>query len=292
VSLCAGSLASADRKLAELVMPEPKLLAGLNMDRVKSTATGRFVLKQIAERTKQLQSMTSYYGVDATRIQELVIASTSMSPADGGLALVRAKFNAAEIRNRAARQGAIEETYGNTTILENASQTMALAFFGKDIAAAGDVASVKGAIDRNAGSPALPQPLVDEVGRWSSTEDIWAISTNPEAALAAATKLAVPPGMLSRMRDAAGGLKLLPKSAVLTAQAQTDAPETAAALGMALKMLATMAQKTAEKNGTPPAIPMPTVGSEGPMLKVSANLSDVELRTLLAPQQVKTAKKK
>jgi hypothetical protein len=297
LALLGGGLShAADRKLAELVMPQPKLLAGLNMDRVKSTATGRFVLRQIATRSKQLESMTTFYGVNPGRsVHELLIASTGTSLSEG-LALVRGKFDLAAIQANTSRHGGISERYKDAIILENGGQTMGLVVLSKTMAAAGDVASVKGVIDRQSEPAPISASLVEQVGRWSESSDLWAISPeSPIELIKLATgAVSVPPDMLRKMVDAAGGLKLFPKSAALTAQANTDTPETATALGATINLLANFARMNAAKTGTPAVIPTPTIGTEGATLKLSANVTDVELKRLLTPDTAtkKTARKK
>src|SRR5262249_14752186 len=145
----AGISSAAERQLRDLVMPDAKVLAGLNMDRLKATALGRYALTQIARRSTQVQQMTTYFGIDPSRsVKEMLFASNGTTVAEGGVLVARGKFNAAAIRSSAERHGAIAERYNGTTILTDPKLSLGLALLSSTIAAAGDLASVKAVVDR------------------------------------------------------------------------------------------------------------------------------------------------
>ena len=115
-----------------------------------------------------------------------MLAASSGPGNRSGLLLASGTFNAAGIGAAAtAKAGVTTELYGNVTIIEGPNKTHGVAFLGNyTIAVAGDVASVKAAIDRqNATSPSLPASVVMQVGQWSGSSDAWVISTVPPSSL-------------------------------------------------------------------------------------------------------------
>src|SRR5690242_5153643 len=90
----AGMLPAADSGLLNLVMPDAKVLAGVNVDQVKTTPFGLYVLSQIQAQTPQhLQQVTALTGFDPTRdLHELLIASNGVPGGHSGLVLARGNF--------------------------------------------------------------------------------------------------------------------------------------------------------------------------------------------------------
>ena len=54
-----------------------------------------------------------------------------------------------------------------------------IAFLNATIVAAGDIASVKGAIDRSKTPQPLPAAVIVKVNQWSNSQDAWGITTVP-----------------------------------------------------------------------------------------------------------------
>ena len=68
---------AADSTLLNLVMPDAKVLAGVNVDQAKTTPMGLYVLAQIqAQNNAQLQELITLTGFDPTRdVHEVLVAS-------------------------------------------------------------------------------------------------------------------------------------------------------------------------------------------------------------------------
>src|SRR5215467_10358482 len=93
-ALCAGLLPAADPELVSLVMPDAKVLAGINVDQAKTSPFGLYVLNQIqAQGAQHLQQVTAQTGFDPTRdLHELLIASNGVPGGHAGLVLARGNF--------------------------------------------------------------------------------------------------------------------------------------------------------------------------------------------------------
>src|SRR5215472_12570406 len=178
-----GLLSAADTQLLDLVMPDAKILAGVNVVLAKTSPFGLYLVAQIQGQDKQLQEIEAQTGFDPTRdLHELLLASTGTQPHGSGLTLARGTFKPEKIDAAAQYAGGVSESYKGVTIVEDSKRNTGFAFLNANVAIAGDVASVKGAIDRQTRQtlPAmLPAALLVKVNQLSSMEDAWAISEVP-----------------------------------------------------------------------------------------------------------------
>src|SRR5690242_3370229 len=106
-AICAGLLPAADPGLVNLVMPDAKVLAGVNVDQAKSTPFGVYVLGQIqAQAAQHLQQVSALTGFDPTRdLHEILIASNGVPGGHTGLVLARGNFDANKIQGAALAGG-------------------------------------------------------------------------------------------------------------------------------------------------------------------------------------------
>src|SRR5438105_14672638 len=91
---------AADPQLLSLVMPDAKVLAGVNVDQAKTTPFGVYVLGQIqAQAAQHLQQISTLTGFDPTRdLHEILIASNGVPGGKSGLVLARGNFDANKIQ--------------------------------------------------------------------------------------------------------------------------------------------------------------------------------------------------
>src|ERR1035438_5075236 len=89
LALLAGTLSAADKKLLSLVMPDVKVLAGVNVRGAAASPLGRFVLTTMMERNQQFQQASTDFGIDPKSLRELLVASNSAPKYDAGIALAR-----------------------------------------------------------------------------------------------------------------------------------------------------------------------------------------------------------
>ncbi len=130
----------------------------------------------------ELQQLAAATGFNPTQDVDEVLAASgglvrcaSLTPCPKpGLLLARGTFNATQIAAAAAAKGGVTTVnYNGVAILEGPKQTHGVAFLNNNtIAVAGDVASVKGAIDRQTATAAsLPAAVIAEIAQWSGSED-------------------------------------------------------------------------------------------------------------------------
>jgi hypothetical protein len=281
---------AADPELLNLVMPDAAVLAGVNVDQAKTSAFGQYVLSQVP--MTELQKLTAATGFDPTRDLHEVLAASGAPGSKAGLVLARGTFNPSQIAAAAAAHGGTTtETYGGVTILEDAKQTHGVAFLSSTLAVAGDVASVKGAIDRQKTPASLPASVLVQVNQWSGTEDAWAISTVPPSTLHPASNAPKIPGVgpgaaanaaFQAIQSAAGGVKF-GDNVVVTAQATADNAQDAENLAGAIKLLAAIGQMQAADNQALKDLTQSlSVTVSGTVVKISVSMPESELQSIVS----------
>src|SRR5438874_13600 len=172
-SLAAGFLvifpasAAVDSQLLTLLMPDAKVLAGVNVEQAKASPFGQYVLSQVQTQNQDLKKLEALTGFDPTRdVRELLVASNGTGTDHTGLFLARGTFNPGLIAAAATAHDAVTESYNGVTILEDPNKTHGVAFPDASLAIAGDIANVKAAIDRVKSPASLPSSIVAQVNQW------------------------------------------------------------------------------------------------------------------------------
>jgi hypothetical protein len=151
--------------------------------------------------------------------------------------------------------------------------------------AAGDIPSVKGAIDRLKTAQPLPAAVAVKVNQWSNSQDAWGITTVPPASLAPPAKAGAAnnPAMNAgqNVQAAAGGVKF-GALVVFSGEAQCDTAQNATTLGDMVKLLINMAQMQAGQDPNAAAlIKSVSVTASGNVVKISASLPEDVFQTML-----------
>ena len=280
-----GALSAADPQLLSLVMPDAKVLAGVNVDQAKGTQFGQFILNQLQTHDAQMQQLVTLTGFDPRRdVSELLVASDGVAGSKTGLALARGNFDIAKITAAATVAGAATEVYNGFTILEDPKNKEAgIVFLDATKVAAGDIAGVKGAIDRLKTPQPLPAAVTVKVNQWSLSQDAWGITTVPPDSLVPAGQGTQNPmfNVGKSVQAAAGGVKF-GALVVFSGEAQCDTAENAKTLGDMIQLLINMAQMQANLDPTAAAlIKSVTVTASGNLMKIQASLPEDVFQQLL-----------
>jgi hypothetical protein len=285
---------AADSQLLGLVMPDAKVVAGVNVDQAKASPFGLYVLTQMQSNNSGLKVLISLTGFDPTRDVHELLAATNGTPGDktpAGLVLARGNFDPATIIPLATGKGAATEVYGSVTILEDPKKLAGLAFLDSTLVIAGDLANVKAAIDRPGSGQSLPSAVIGQVNQWSDTEDAWVVTTVPPSALASSPAVAGnAAGIFQQVQQAAGGVKF-GNSVVANAAVQADNSQDATQMANALQFLVNMAQMQAgQGNQQVTALAQGlAIATAGATVKISLTLPQAQFQQLLQQQQKKAA---
>jgi hypothetical protein len=290
LSAFTGALSAADHQLLNLVMPDAKVLAGVNVEQAKGTQFGQFVLNQMQTHDADMQKLVDLTGFDPRRdVRELLVASDGQPQGKTGLAAAKGNFDVARIAALGALHGAVSEIYNGVTILEDPkAQEHGIAFLDSFTVVAGDIANVKGAIDRLKMAQPLPAALIVKIDQWSNSQDAWGITAVPPASLApAGTANAQNPmqGALQNVQQAAGGVKF-GAQVVFSGEATCDTAQNANSLSDVVKLLINLAQMQTGSDPTAAAlVKSVTVTPNGNLVSISASLPEDVFQQLLTPKK-------
>ena len=288
-ALFSGVLSAADPQLLNLVMPDVKVMADINVEQAKTSPFGQFVLAQV--QPQQLMQIAALTGFDPSKdVNELLVAGNGAAQ-HSGLALVLGNFNVTAISALIATQKVVTETYHGVTIFEDPKKEGGLAFLSNSIAAAGDLTNVKAAIDRVSAPSILPASLLGEIGQLSAANDAWALTTVPPSSLKQAAAAPAIPGLgngaenvLGTVQSASAGVKF-GTNVVMTAQAQADTAQNATAIAGLIQLLVNMAQlKAAEQPQVQALAKALTVSATGATINISLTLPSTQFQELLQPK--------
>src|SRR5439155_17329421 len=102
---------AADPQLLQLVMPDAKVLSGIDVDRVKAAPFGQFFLSQLPI-DAGFDQFVALTGFDPRRdVHEVLMASPGDPQRKSGLLLVRGRFDSQRILALLKADGKIPETY-------------------------------------------------------------------------------------------------------------------------------------------------------------------------------------
>ena len=302
--LSGASAFAVDSQLLNLVMPDAQVMAGINVVNAEISPFGQYLLTKVTTNDQTgLQDFITHAGFDPTKdVSEILAATSGNTSAPSGLLLVKGNFNLSTLlASLQTSKGATVTNYGSATLITGTNDTKiahAVAFLNGTIAIAGDVASVKAAVDRSAGANSITPALAAQVQTLSTTYDAWSVSIASLGALipggvAASAGAAQPLQLVKNIVSANSGIKF-GANIQFAAQAVADTPANATALSDIVKMLAGLAAMgAAGQNNEGAAIATllqsVQVTTDGAAVNIAATVPETQLEAVLNAATVKKA---
>ncbi|HUA17812.1 MAG TPA: hypothetical protein VMU80_12560 [Bryobacteraceae bacterium] len=253
------AVSAADPSLMRLVMPDAKVLAGLQVNQAKNSLFGEYVLAHMQGNDAGFQKFVAQTGFDPrTDVSEIVMASDSApnSTDRSWLIVAHGSFNTAKITTAAQADGATLTNYKGLSILVHSEPSHpsiqnAVTFLDSSTAAVGDVASVEAAIDRQSGA-APSGPIFDQAQQVSSKYDFWFVSQIPLSQFAntipnANGNTAINQNILAGISQASGGISF-GETVTITTQAVERSNQDAQSLASVVQFFASLMQMNSQKN--------------------------------------------
>jgi hypothetical protein len=292
VFFAGASAFAADPQLMNLVMPGAQVMAGLNVTTAEISPLGQYLLAHLAGNDKGLQEFVAATGFDPRRdVTEILFASAGTSAGPNGLMLAKGTFNVDTITAAVSKNSNQQvSTYAGATLIASTGTAPghAIAFIGNSIAVAGDVASVKAALDRASGVNSVSPDLAALVQSLSTTEDAWSASiasigslipnvqTDPKA-----TQILQ---LVKNIQSSSGGVKF-GENVVVNGQAVADTPQNAAAVADLIRMFSAIVSMGAANNPQAGEIAklLQTlqVTTSGATVNVTASIPEAQIEALL-----------
>jgi len=245
---------AADPSLVRLVMPDAKVVAGLQVAQAKNSTFGQYVLSHMQVENAGFQRFVSETGFDPRRdVTEILIASNCQSPnaESRWLVAARGSFNLAKIASAAQASGATIVKFQGVDILvysepSSPSAQNGIAFFDSSRTVMGDVASVEAAIERGQSNAEPNAALLDKVRDVSASNDFWFVTLVPLSEFSGAVSDpnvsgAMKGNLLTAINQASGGVKF-GDTVRVSAEAVTRSEKDAQALVDVVKFLASLLQ--------------------------------------------------
>jgi len=290
-----GAMAAVDPGLLNLVMPDAKILTGIQVDQSQASPFGQYVLSQMQFNDPGFQKFMAATGFDPRHDLNEILAATSADASAGahtGLVLGRGTFQPAAIMAAATVAGATVTPYHGFNIVTgpNAGSHGAVVFLDASTAVMGDLTTVQAAIDRSVAQAAFSGPLAQQANNVSASNQAWFVTTtplseflngkiqNPNLGAVAQSNL------LQSILQASGGLNFGSTAITVTADAVTSSNQNAQALVDVLKFLTSMLQSNAQTNpGIGALVNSATFAANGAVMHMTLSLPEQQAEQLFMP---------
>jgi hypothetical protein len=241
--LAAATAMAADQGLLDLVMPEAKVLSGVQVDRSEASPFGQYVLSSI-QADAGFNKFITATGFDPRRDLREILAASTGDASHSTLILARGAFQPAVIITAATVAGATVADYRGVRMLAGPHSKGVIAFLDSTTAAIGEQTAVQAAIDRRLVGASFSGPLAQKAQDVSSLNHAWFATVTPLPDLlgAGAQVQAGIRNLAQAVLQASGGLTFGADAVTLSSEAVTRSPQDAQALVDVLKLLAGMAQ--------------------------------------------------
>jgi len=273
---------AADPGLLRLVMPDAKVIAGIQVDQTRNSPFGQYVLTHMQPTDEGFKKFMADTGFDPRRdVSEIVMASNweQSSPDARWLVLARGLFSPARFAAAVAANGGSVTKFQGVDILNGDSSTSnGIAFFDSTNAVMGDTASVKAAIERRQTNAPASSSLLGKVQSLSAANDFWFVTLVPISEFSSAMpdpnlQGAMKGNLLQGISQASGGIRF-GDTVQITGEAITRSEKDATALVDVVRFLAGMIQLNRQND--------PTAGQvatllDGLTLKTAGNVMSMSL---------------
>ncbi len=276
----ASALAAVDPALLSLVMPDARIVTGIQVDQSKASKFGQFVLARITDNA-DLQKFASDSGFDPTRdLREIVVATTGL---DGSNALViaRGTFLKERILATAKANGGSGAFYKGIELVSagGIGTISTIAFLDSSTALVGDAGSVKAAIDRRlSGASGLSPSLAAKARETGAQNDAWFVTLAPLAEFLGGKMgdmgSAMQGNLLEKVKQASGGVKFGATDVGLGFEAVTPTDKDATALADVLRFLVGM---LSSQSSTDPKVAKAVALVDKLQLSTAANVMKLSL---------------
>jgi hypothetical protein len=315
LAAAATATAAIDPVLLNLVMPDAKILSGIQVAQSVVSPFGQYVLAQIEPGDASFQKFILTTGFNPTRDLTEVLAATNSdgtSTTPTAIVLGRGTFVPAQILAAATAQGGVITLYRGFSIIAGPAvpnpppgsgteappttlTTTGLVFLDGTTVAGGDIASVKAGIDRYLASSTYSGALAQKAQAVSVANQAWFATTSPLSSFLGGklggTSLngVSQNNLLQSVLQASGGVNFGSSAVTVTGDALTSSAQNAQALVDVLKFLVSMIPSTDPKVASLAGNAVFTVN--GVTAHLSMSLPEQQVEQLFMPQAGAKAKK-
>lgn len=291
-----AAVQAADPALLNLIMPDAKVVSGMQVDASKSSAFGQYVLSQMQADNEDFKKFVADTGFDPRRdLSEVIVATGAKADDASLLVLGRGIFNPSRFINAARAAGANLTSYAGIDLLTHSPNSDgALAFLDGSTAVMGGTKAVQAAIDRrSATTSALPDAVLAKIRTLSAQNDAWFMTTGPLSDFFSGKiadpnlKGAMAGNLLQAVLQANGGIKFSADSVRINGEALTRSDKDAQALADVIRFIAGLVQmnKDNDPNASKIASLLDTmqVSTDAATMRMSLNIPESMVEKLFVP---------
>ncbi len=261
-----AAFAAADPGLLRLLMPDAKVVAGLQVTQTRNSMFGQFVLSHMQVEDDSFKKFMAQTGFDPRKdVSEIMMASNweQATPESRWLVVARGTFNLPTITAAALANGGTITSFQGVDILTYTPPAKpdgkpdvqsGIAFFDASNAAMGDLASVKAAIQRKQSNASTTGKLAARVRELGAKNDFWFVTLVPISEFAGAMpdpnlSSAMKGNLLAGVHQASGGIRF-GDTVTISGEAVTRSEKDALALVDVFKFVAGMVQLNRQNDKT------------------------------------------
>jgi hypothetical protein len=293
-----SAMAAIDPALLSLVMPDAKILSGIQVSPSLKSQFGQFVLSQMNTDDQDLRKLIEETGFDPRRdLQEILVATTGQpGSVSGVLVLGKGVFNPGRISQTAKAHNSRSTTYKGIELLmsPDTASKGAFAFLDANTAVFGDEPLVRAAIDRRiSGATALSGNLLNKAKDVASKNHAWFVTLTPLSEFLNGRVAdqglndAMQGNLLQAVTQASGGVSFNAGSIIMSGEAVMRSDKDALALQDVMKFLAGVVQLNRDQPGANKAASLldnTKFATEGNVLRLTMTLPEDLVEKLFVPQ--------
>jgi hypothetical protein len=291
----AGMAAAADPALLNLIMPDARTVAGIDVERARGSAFGRFVLSQMQRENPELHRFIGATGFDPRRdLREIIIASASDNPrSHKGLVLARGNFNTQRIVEFVkGERGQVQRFMGVDLLSGPEGKHGAVAFLDATTAVAGDTNDVMALIQRHRAGTVLDSRVAHKMQQISGQHDLWVSTAVPVSSFANRMpdpniSGAMKGDVLKSIEEANGGIRFGAANVEVSGEAVTRSDKDATALADVLRFLANMVQMNRDNQQAgelAKVLDTMELRTEANVMKFSVSIPEDQIEKLMQPR--------
>jgi hypothetical protein len=300
--LAASAFAGVDPVLLNLVMPDAKVLTGIQVDQSVASPFGQYLLSQMQSSDAGFLQFVAATGFDPTHDLTQILAATAANPNDVVL-LGRGSFLVPQITAAVTANGGTVTSYGGCSVLtgpQAKSSIGAIVFLNTTTTAIGSLPAVEAAIDRWNAHATYTGNLATSAQTVSGANSAWFTTQTPlsdflSGKLPGSASGLSQSSLFQSVTAASGGINFGVNSIVVTADALTTSPQNAQALVDVLKFLVSMVSTNNPSQPVTTLADAATFTANGATTHLSLSISEQQAEQLFmtsATPNARPARKK
>jgi hypothetical protein len=290
--LAGSGMAAVDPALMNLVMPDAKVLTGIQVDQSVASPFGQYVLSQMQPNDAGFQKFVAATGFNPTRdLQQILAATGATTPNHDNLVILgRGVFQPSQITGAAVAAGGTVTQYKGVSILTSPEKDShgSLAFLDSTTVVIGDISVIQATIDRRIAGSSFTGALAKSAQTVSATNQAWFTTVTPlsdflNGKLSGNLGNVSQANLLQSVTAASGGVSFSSSGVTVTADAVTSSNQNAQALVDVLKFFASMIQTNANNQTASSLLDTATFAANGSVAHISLIVPEDQAEKLFMP---------